>query len=80
MPLLEDAVAYFVVHIVDAHAAGDHTLYIGRVEHFESRDGRPLLFYAGKYQQLRPETAKPTPWPQDEFSLFSIGNIDPPIT
>jgi flavin reductase (DIM6/NTAB) family NADH-FMN oxidoreductase RutF len=80
MPVLENAVAYFVVHIVDAHPAGDHTLYIGRVEHFESRDDRPLLFYAGKYQQLQPEKGRPTPWPQDEFSLFSIGNIDPPIT
>ncbi|MBV8903710.1 MAG: flavin reductase family protein [Acidobacteriia bacterium] len=80
MRLLEGAVAYFVVSVVDAHPAGDHTLYIGQVEHFEARDDRPLLFYSGKYQQLRPERAKPTPWPQDEFSLFSIGNIDPPIT
>jgi flavin reductase (DIM6/NTAB) family NADH-FMN oxidoreductase RutF len=80
MPLLEDAVAYFVVRVVDAHPAGDHTLYIGLVEHFEARDGRPLLFYAGKYQQVRTDKGKPAPWPQDEFSLFSIGNIDPPIT
>ena len=53
VPLLEGAVAYFVVELIDAHPAGDHTLYIGRVEHFESRDERPLLFYAGRYQQLR---------------------------
>jgi hypothetical protein len=50
------------------------------VEHFESRDGRPLLFHAGQYQQLRADRARPTAFPQDEFSLFSIGNIDPPIT
>jgi flavin reductase (DIM6/NTAB) family NADH-FMN oxidoreductase RutF len=80
MPLVEGAVAYFVVDVMDAHPAGDHTLYIGRVDHFEARDDRPLLFYAGKYQQLRGEKAKPTPWPQDEFSLFSIGEFDPPIT
>ena len=80
VPLLEGAVAYFVVQVIDAHAAGDHTLFIGRVEHFESREDRPLLFYGGKYQQLRSEKAKPTPWPQDEFSLFSIGSFDPPIT
>jgi flavin reductase (DIM6/NTAB) family NADH-FMN oxidoreductase RutF len=80
LPLLEGAVAYFVVEVVDAHPAGDHTLFIGRVSHFESPGGRPLLFHGGKYQQVRAETAKPTPWPQDEFSLFSIGNIDPPIT
>lgn len=80
VPLLEGAVAYFVVDVIDAHPAGDHTLYIGRVEHFESRDQRPLLFYAGQYQQLRPEQAKPTAFPQDELSLFSIGSFDPPIT
>jgi flavin reductase (DIM6/NTAB) family NADH-FMN oxidoreductase RutF len=80
VPLLEDAVAWFVVQVVDAHPAGDHTLYIGQVEHFESRDGRPLLFHAGQYQQLRADRARPTAFPQDEFSLFSIGNIDPPIT
>lgn len=80
IPLLEDAVAYFVVQVVDAHPAGDHTLYIGRVEHFETTEGRPLLFYGGKYQQLGKEKAEPAPWPQDEFSLFSIGGFDPPIT
>jgi flavin reductase (DIM6/NTAB) family NADH-FMN oxidoreductase RutF len=79
IPLLEGAVAYFVVQVLDAHPAGDHTLYIGRVEHFESRDDKPLLFFAGRYQQLR-EKISPVSWPQDEFSLFSIGSVDPPIT
>ena len=78
-PLLEGAVAYFVARVVDAHPAGDHTLYIGRVEHFEARDDKPLLFYAGAYGHLREKT-KPIPWSQDEFSLFSIGSVDPPIT
>jgi len=39
LPLLAGAVAYFVVEVIDIHAAGDHTLYIGRVEHFESGEG-----------------------------------------
>src|SRR5690242_17142592 len=47
IPLLEGAVAYFVVQVIDAHPAGDHSLYIGRVDYFESRDDKPLLFYAG---------------------------------
>lgn len=50
--LLDGAVAHFAVSVVDVHPAGDHTLYVGRVEYFECRDDRPLLFYAGKYQQL----------------------------
>ena len=80
VPLLEGAVAYFVVQVIDAHPAGDHTLYIGRVEHFEAREDRPLLFFGGRYQHLRTEKPKVLPWPQDEFSLFSIGEFDPPIT
>ena len=54
-PLVEGAVAHFVVRVVDVHLAGDHTLYIGTVEHFELHDHRPLLFYAGRYQQLLAE-------------------------
>jgi flavin reductase (DIM6/NTAB) family NADH-FMN oxidoreductase RutF len=79
MPLLEGSVAYFVVRVQDVHPAGDHTLYIGRVEHFESREEKPLLFYSGRYEQLR-EKIRPASWSQDEFSLFSIGSIDPPVT
>jgi flavin reductase (DIM6/NTAB) family NADH-FMN oxidoreductase RutF len=52
-PLLAGCVAHFVVRLVDAHPAGDHTLYIGRVEHFRACENKPLLFYSGKYCQLR---------------------------
>jgi flavin reductase (DIM6/NTAB) family NADH-FMN oxidoreductase RutF len=80
LPLLGGAVAYFVVDVIDIHPAGDHTLYISRVEHFESSEGKPLLFHAGRYGRMSEEKGKPTQWPEDEFSLFSIGNIDPPVT
>jgi flavin reductase (DIM6/NTAB) family NADH-FMN oxidoreductase RutF len=73
VPLLDGGVAHFVVQVVDAHAAGDHTLYIGRVEYFEWRDDKPLLFYSGKYQRLSVDRPKSSQWPEDEFSLFSIG-------
>jgi flavin reductase (DIM6/NTAB) family NADH-FMN oxidoreductase RutF len=52
IPLIDGAVAYFVARVVAAHPAGDHTLYIGEVDHFESREDRPLLFHAGKYTRL----------------------------
>ena len=80
IPLLEGAVAHFAVHVIDVHPAGDHTLYIGEVEYFETYDQRPLLFYASQYQQLVAKKIQPTAWPQDEFSLFSIGSIDPPVS
>jgi len=79
LPLIDGAVAYFIVQLADLHTAGDHTLYISRVEHFEWNDDKPLLFYAGQYRHLAPEKIRPTTWPQDEFSLFSIGAFDPPV-
>jgi flavin reductase (DIM6/NTAB) family NADH-FMN oxidoreductase RutF len=50
--LLEGAVAHFVVRIEDTYPAGDHTLFLGKVEYFRHREDNPLLFYAGRYQQL----------------------------
>lgn len=79
IPLLEGASAYFVVQVEDAHRAGDHTLYISRVEHFEWNDEKPLLFYAGRYRQIGTEKGQPVPYAQDDFSLFSIGSFDPPV-
>lgn len=55
IPLIDEAVAYFVARVVNVHPAGDHTLYIGEVEHFEAREDRPLLFHAGKYRRLPAE-------------------------
>ena len=75
IPLLDGAVANFIVNVTDIHPAGDHTLYLGQVEHFESRDGRPLLFYAGRYHHLR--ALKPPEWNEPETSLFSFGGFDP---
>jgi flavin reductase (DIM6/NTAB) family NADH-FMN oxidoreductase RutF len=50
--LLDGAVAHFAVKVIRAQAAGDHTLYVGRVEYFKYRQDKPLLFYAGAYEQL----------------------------
>ena len=53
-PVLPDGLAYFVCRVVDAHPAGDHTLYIGQVEYLEYSAGEPVLFYGGKYRQMTP--------------------------
>ena len=52
VPVIQGAVAHFIARVVDVHPAGDHTLYVGHVEHFETRDARPLLFHAGSYCKL----------------------------
>jgi flavin reductase (DIM6/NTAB) family NADH-FMN oxidoreductase RutF len=77
MALVDGALAHLVARVVQVHPAGDHTVYVGHVEYIAWRDDRPLLFYAGQYRQLQVEPARPAPWSEDEFSLFSIGSFDP---
>jgi flavin reductase (DIM6/NTAB) family NADH-FMN oxidoreductase RutF len=55
MNLIEGALAHIVARVVDVHVAGDHTLYIGQVEHLEYIDADPLLFFAGKYRHVAAE-------------------------
>ena len=52
VPLLDGALAHLVCEVVDVHPAGDHTLYIGRVEYLDYHDGAPLLFFTGAYRNL----------------------------
>jgi flavin reductase (DIM6/NTAB) family NADH-FMN oxidoreductase RutF len=53
--LIEGAIAQFVCRIVDAHPAGDHTLYIGQIEYLNYEEGKPLLFFTGEYGALKVE-------------------------
>jgi flavin reductase (DIM6/NTAB) family NADH-FMN oxidoreductase RutF len=73
MPVLDGALAHLVARVREAHPAGDHTLYIGQVEYLDWQDGKPLVFYAGKYRFLDMGRLRPAQWPEDEFSLFTIG-------
>jgi flavin reductase (DIM6/NTAB) family NADH-FMN oxidoreductase RutF len=71
MTLIDGAVAHMVARVVDAHAAGDHVLYIGEVEYLKYQHGRPLLYYAGGYNQIK---ADPQPehayWQDNEVFFF----------
>jgi flavin reductase (DIM6/NTAB) family NADH-FMN oxidoreductase RutF len=53
VPLLAGALAHFVCECRDAIEAGDHTLFIGRVEHLTRIDGDPLVFHAGRFGALQ---------------------------
>ncbi len=55
MPVLEGALAHLVARVVDAHEAGDHTLFIGQVEFLESFDEQPLLYFQGAYRAIAPK-------------------------
>jgi flavin reductase (DIM6/NTAB) family NADH-FMN oxidoreductase RutF len=76
VPLIEGALAHFVVRVTATHIEGDHTLYLCHVEYFAAHAGRPLLFHSGRYRQLNAEKRGDT---ADEFSLFSMGDVDPSV-
>lgn len=51
--LLPDALATFECEPYAQHDGGDHVIFIGRVVRHQSRqDGRPLIFFGGKYRAL----------------------------
>jgi flavin reductase (DIM6/NTAB) family NADH-FMN oxidoreductase RutF len=56
-PILPGALAVLDCRVVAAHDAGDHVIYVGRVEGAEVMDGEPLLYYAGGYRGVSPPEA-----------------------
>jgi len=55
-PLLEEALVGLDCRVEAAHDAGDHVIYVGRVEaaHGAPGAGEPLLYYRGRYRSLAP--------------------------
>ena len=52
-PVFPNCCATFEVANETQYPAGDHTIFIGRVERFsETADLAPLLFHAGQYRKL----------------------------
>lgn len=52
-PVLGDCLAWFDCRVAAAHAAGDHTLFLGEVVALGTlEDSDPLIFYRGGYHRL----------------------------
>jgi flavin reductase len=56
-PVLHGALAYLECRLQTAHDAGDHTIFIAAVEDVVVREGKPLLFFGSKYQEIGKEIA-----------------------
>ena len=52
-PVLDGTLGHVECRIVETHEGGDHVIHVGAVEHAELRGGAPLIFFQGKYHQLR---------------------------
>jgi len=55
-PVIDGALAVIECLVRESHEAGDHTIFIGNVQHVEHAAGKPLLFFRGNYAAL-PEAA-----------------------
>jgi 3-hydroxy-9,10-secoandrosta-1,3,5(10)-triene-9,17-dione monooxygenase reductase component len=52
MPVIDGALAWAVCDVRDLIAGGDHTIAIGEVIEMGLGDGRPLLWFEGRYHTL----------------------------
>ena len=53
-PLIPDAVASFDCTVEAEHDAGDHVIFVGRIEHLVQRDLEPLVYLSGSYGAMAP--------------------------
>jgi flavin reductase (DIM6/NTAB) family NADH-FMN oxidoreductase RutF len=47
--VLADALAHLDCLVVQAHIAGDHTVFVGEVKEVSISEGSPLLYFRGRY-------------------------------
>lgn len=55
VPILADAIAFFECKLARSLDFGTHTIFVGEVLDFGEAEGRPLLFYRGRYARLPEE-------------------------
>ena len=53
LPILEDALANLECRLINSHANGDHTIFVGQIERATISDGNPLVYFQGNYRKLR---------------------------
>lgn len=71
-PLLADTVGHMVCRAWRRYDGGDHVLFVGSVESFEIRGGRPLAFFRGGFPKLGADgDSGNAPW---------FGSLDDPVS
>lgn len=53
IPIIKQALANILCTVHSKHVAGDHTLFIGEVHEIIVQEGEPLLFFEGKYREIK---------------------------
>ncbi|MEX2534260.1 MAG: flavin reductase family protein [Trueperaceae bacterium] len=51
-PFVPNSLARLLCRVIDAHKAGDHTIFIGEVERLSYEEGEPMLYHRGRYVEV----------------------------
>lgn len=51
-PILADALAWADCRLADVLPGGDHDIFVGQIVAGDAHDGRPLLYFNGKYRRI----------------------------
>jgi flavin reductase (DIM6/NTAB) family NADH-FMN oxidoreductase RutF len=57
-PLLRDCVARIAARLANRCDCGDHTLFIGAIQHMEATGRAPLLYHRGAFGQMAPRRSE----------------------
>jgi flavin reductase (DIM6/NTAB) family NADH-FMN oxidoreductase RutF len=52
VPMLDGTLAQLSCNVAASYVSGDHTIFLGQVETVDISEGRPLLFFRGRYTQI----------------------------
>lgn len=52
LPILEDVLANLECRLVNSHAGGDHTIFVGQIKRAKINEGDPLVYFYGNYRHL----------------------------
>ncbi len=52
-PVIEGALSSFGCEVVSAHEEADHTIFVGRVQAYETQDGEPLMWFESAFGGLQ---------------------------
>ena len=52
LPLIESALATLECTVADQLPGGDHTIFVGLVDHVRTREGQPLIYFRSGYSTL----------------------------
>lgn len=53
LPVINEALANITCKVYDEYVVGDHTIVIGEVTGMQLNEAEPLLFYKGKYREIK---------------------------